>query len=61
VPNYAMNSNGLAKRYDKLSPREPVPLLVAADACGDEAEFARLRSSAPREFLRVFDHADLKP
>jgi hypothetical protein len=54
-----MNTNGLAKHYAKLTPLERVPLLIAAEARGDEAEFSRLKSSAPRRCFAISDHADL--
>ena len=33
-----MNTNGLAKLYDRLTPKERLPLILAASARGDEAE-----------------------
>jgi hypothetical protein len=42
-----MNSNGLARHYDCLSPWERLPLLVSAAARGDELERDRLSRSAP--------------
>jgi hypothetical protein len=43
-----MNTNGLAKLYDRLTPKERLPLILAASARGDEAERDRLSRSAPR-------------
>jgi hypothetical protein len=54
-----MNANGLAKYYDTLTPWERVPLLIAALAHGDDTEFSRLKTSAPRLLFEVSDHADL--
>jgi hypothetical protein len=51
-----MNANGLARQYDKLTPWERLPLLVAAGARGDEAESDRLARSAPRECFRLPDY-----
>jgi hypothetical protein len=42
-----VNTNGLAKLYDKLTPRERLPLIYAASARGDEVERDRLLRSAP--------------
>lgn len=53
-----MNTDGLAKHYDKLTPWERVPLLIAARARRDEAEFARLKSSAPMKCFEIPDYAD---
>jgi hypothetical protein len=50
-----MNSNGLARHYDKLTPRERLPLILAADARGDETEVGRLVSSAPAAGYRLRD------
>ena len=33
-----MNTNGLAKLYGQLTPKERLPLILAASARGDEAE-----------------------
>jgi hypothetical protein len=48
-----MNTNELAKLYDQLTPRERVPLILAAAARGDEAEHKRLSTSAPKETFEV--------
>ena len=50
-----MNTNGLAKHYDKLTPRERLSLIVAASARGDEAERDRLARSAPKVGYSVGD------
>jgi hypothetical protein len=54
-----MNTNGLAKLYDRLTPKERLPLLLAASARGDEAERDRLARSAPREGFRLPDYHGL--
>ncbi len=54
-----MNTNGLVKHYDLLTPRERLPLILAAFARGDEQERARLVKSAPRRRYSVQDHAGL--
>lgn len=43
-----MNTNALAKHYDKLTPRERLPLIMAASARGDEEERGRLVRAAPK-------------
>lgn len=54
-----MNSNGLAKLYDRLTPRERLPLIVAASVRGDEPEADRLARSAPTLLYRVPDYRGL--
>ena len=54
-----MNTNALAKLYDRLTPKERLPLLLAASARGDEAERDRLARSAPREGYWVPDYHGL--
>jgi hypothetical protein len=54
-----MNTNGLAKQYEKLTPWERLPLLAAAWARGDEAESDHLARSAPRESFRLPDYHGL--
>ena len=51
-----MNTNGLAKLYGHLTPRERLPLLVAAAARGDEAERSRLVNSAPATVFKLPDY-----
>src|SRR5262245_15601287 len=54
-----MNTQGLARQYDKLTPRERFALLVAAAARGDEFERSRLILSGPQKNYRVSDHFGL--
>jgi hypothetical protein len=54
-----MNTNGLAKLYDCLSPRERLPLIVAAVDRGDAAEADRLAHSAPMRVHRLPDYHGL--
>jgi hypothetical protein len=51
-----MTTDSLAKLYDRLTPRERLPLIVAATARGDEADRARLIGSAPTNTFRVPDY-----
>jgi hypothetical protein len=51
-----MNTNGLARHYDRLTPWERLPLMLAASARGDEAEKQRLARSAPKVSYRVPDY-----
>jgi hypothetical protein len=41
-----MNTQGLTKMYDQLTPRERLPLIVAASVRADTVERARLVDSA---------------
>lgn|SRR5262245_37840847 len=54
-----MNTNTLAKLYDRLTPWERLPLILAASARGDEAERQRLVTAAPKVGYRVPDHFGL--
>jgi hypothetical protein len=54
-----MNSNGLAKLYDRLTPWERLSLILAASARGDEQERNRLAQSAPRLRYEVADYCGL--
>src|SRR6516225_10914001 len=54
-----MNSKCLAKLYDRLTPRERLPLILAASARDDEVEGQRLAQSAPRMALRLPDYHGL--
>jgi hypothetical protein len=54
-----MNTNALAKHYDQLTPRERLPLILAASARGDAVERERLARSGPRVGLTVPDHFGL--
>jgi hypothetical protein len=56
VEQSAVNTNGLAKHYDKLIPCERLPLILAASVRGDETEWRRLCRSAPRETYVVPDY-----
>jgi hypothetical protein len=51
-----MTTDCLAKLYDRLTPRERLPLIVAASARGDERERARLLASAPTNLFRLPDY-----
>jgi hypothetical protein len=51
-----MNLEQLARHYDKLTPQERIPLIVAAAARDDEVEQARLAGSARRADYRVPDY-----
>ena len=51
-----MNTNGLAKHYDLLTPWERLPLTVAALARGDDVEVERLGRSAPKLGIRVANY-----
>jgi hypothetical protein len=50
-----MNTKALARQYDKLTPRERLPLIQAAHERGDRVEAERLAHSAP---LIVWDLPD---
>jgi hypothetical protein len=54
-----MKVDCLAKLYDRLTPRERLPLIVAASARGDEADRARLVASAPTSLFRLPDYFGL--
>jgi hypothetical protein len=54
-----MNTNGLAKLYEHLTPKERLPLILAASARGDEAERNRQARSAPREGFWLPDYHGL--
>jgi hypothetical protein len=54
-----VNTNGLAKHYGSLTPRERLPLIMAASARGDEQERLRLVTSAPKVAYRVPDYFGL--
>jgi hypothetical protein len=54
-----MNTNGLAKLYGQLTPKERLPLILAASARGDEAERNRLAQSAPKEGFWLPDYHGL--
>ena len=54
-----MNTEGLAKLYDTLTPRERLPLIIGAAARGDEGERQRLMASAPKMSFQVTDYFGL--
>jgi hypothetical protein len=54
-----MNTNALARHYDKLTPWERLPLIMAASARGDEAERRRLVDSAPTVILQFPNYTGL--
>jgi hypothetical protein len=51
-----MNTKGLAKHYDCLTPEERFRLILAAGARGDEAEQCRLINAGQRITFSVSDH-----
>lgn len=51
-----MNIDRLAKLYATLTPRERLPLIIAAGARGDETEQKRLSASAPKVSPQVPDY-----
>jgi hypothetical protein len=51
-----MNTRGLAKHYSVLTPRERLPLILAASVREDEVERERLARSAPRETYALPDY-----
>jgi hypothetical protein len=51
-----VNTDALAKLYDRLKPAERLPLLIAARRRGDELERQRLAQAAPRTAYQVPDH-----
>ncbi len=52
-----MNANRLTRLYDGLDPWERIPLLIAADAKGDVAEWQRLFDASPIRAFRFGEHA----
>ena len=54
-----MNTNALAWLYDRLTPRERLPLIMAATERSDEAEADRLSRSAPRIHVSLPDYHGL--
>jgi hypothetical protein len=54
-----MNTNGLAKHYNQLTPRERLPLIAAAQRRGDQRECQRLAASAPRVGFNIGNHHGL--
>jgi hypothetical protein len=56
-----MTTNPVSRLYDRLTPRERLPLLIAAARRGDAVESQRLQMSAPRQQFEIADyypHAD---
>jgi hypothetical protein len=51
-----MNSKALGGLYDRLTTRERLPLILAAEARGDEVEQQRLANSAPVQLWRFADY-----
>jgi hypothetical protein len=54
-----MNTNGIAKHYETLTPLERLPLIVAACYRRDDVEAERLARSAPRLGFQLPDHHGL--
>jgi hypothetical protein len=50
-----MNLNTLTKLYPTLTPAERVPLMLSAIQRGDQQEFGRLASAAPRQSWLITD------
>src|SRR5688572_1141659 len=48
-----MRSSSLSRHYGALSPRERLPLLVAASVRGDQAEVEQLARQAPTDLFRI--------
>jgi hypothetical protein len=51
-----MDTKNLTKLYGRLTPRERLPLIVAASVRADAVERTRLATSAPSASFRVPDH-----
>jgi hypothetical protein len=51
-----MNANGLARLYDRLTVWERIPLLIAAEARGDQAEYQRLFNASALRTWRFSEH-----
>jgi hypothetical protein len=54
-----VNTKSLAGLYERLTPKERLPLMLAASARGDEAERLRLTRSAPTNLFKLPDFYDL--
>lgn len=54
-----VDTSNLARHYDKLTPWERLPLIVAANQRDDGAEAERLARSAPRQTMSVSDYYGL--
>ena len=57
----SLNANGLARRYDRLTPGERVRATLEASARDDLAERDRLVASCPQRAYRTCDAAFLDP
>jgi hypothetical protein len=55
----AHDLHALGRLYDQLTPRERLPLLMAAHRRGDAAEYHRLDRSAPKQVFRVANYYPL--
>jgi hypothetical protein len=51
-----MNANGLPRLYDRLTAWERIPLLIAADGRGDDAEARRLLDTSPIRTWHFAEH-----
>jgi hypothetical protein len=51
-----VNTQPLSRLYDHLTPRERLPLIVAAASRGDSVEQCRLQTSAPKQTFDVPDY-----
>jgi hypothetical protein len=51
-----MNTDSLGRLYDRFTPRERLPLLIAAARRGDRIELHRLQDSAPKEDWTMPDY-----
>jgi hypothetical protein len=51
-----MNANRLARMYDRLTVWERIPLLIAADARGDDTEYQRLLDTSPPRAWHFSEH-----
>jgi hypothetical protein len=51
-----LNTKSLSRLYDRLTPRERLPLILAAVERGDDAEAQRLSCAAPRLHVRLPDY-----
>jgi hypothetical protein len=54
-----MNTDDLAKLYDRLPPAERMPLIIGAGRRGDTVESRRLSQTAPRMSLTFPDYFPL--
>jgi hypothetical protein len=54
-----MNRDALGRLYNQLTPRERLPLLMAAHRRGDATEYQRLSDSVPKRTFQVADYYPL--